>query len=153
MEDHNKDIDFIAKHYRNNLFNADSALHRIKPVRGFRWTLAKTVAASALILVVSATAAIIIHNEYFVTEPEISEQNQTVAASPETIVRVIDFEDTPLPVVVERIKEVYGVEITGLPANAADYKLSLRYEGSAIDLVYTINDILETDIKINSSAE
>ena len=145
----NKEIDFIAKHYRKGHFDADKALRRIKPVRRFRWTATKTIAASALIAVVGATAAIIYNTGYFNTSSEPMEQTQPVIAAPETIVRVIDFEDAPLPIVVEKIKEVYGVEVIGLPANASDYKLSLHYEGTAIDLLDTINDILATDMRIS----
>ena len=64
------------------------------------------------------------------------------------VVRVIDFEEAPLTDVVEKIREVYGVEVVGLPANPGQYTLSLHYEGSAIDLVETINDILDTDMTV-----
>lgn len=63
-------------------------------------------------------------------------------------VKVIDFENTPLPEVVERIKEVYGVDVSGVPADAAGYRLSLHYQGEADDLISVINDILGTDMKI-----
>lgn len=149
----NKEIDFIAKHYRKGRFDADKALRRIKPVRRFRWTAARTVAASALIAVVGATAAIIYNTGYFTTSSESIEQTQSVIVAPETIVRVIDFENAPLPVVVEKIKEVYGVEVIGLPANAKAYKLSLHYEGTAIDLLDTINDILDTDMQISDYSD
>lgn len=149
----NKEIDFIAKHYRKGHFDADKALRRIKPVRRFRWTAARTVAASALIAVVGATAAIIYNTGYFTTSSESIEQTQSVIVAPETIVRVIDFENAPLPVVVEKIKEVYGVEVIGLPANATAYKLSLHYEGTAIDLLDTINDILDTDMQISDYSD
>lgn len=149
----NKEIDFIAKHYRKGRFDADKALRRIKPVRRFRWTAARTVAASALIAVVGATAAIIYNTGYFTTSSESMEQTQSVIVAPETIVRVIDFENAPLPVVVEKIKEVYGVEVIGLPANANAYRLSLHYEGTAIDLLDTINDILDTDMQISGYSD
>ena len=63
-------------------------------------------------------------------------------------VRVVDFENAPLPVVVERIREVYGVEVSGLPQDADDYVLSLHYEGTPVDLVDTINDILGTEMTV-----
>ena len=63
-------------------------------------------------------------------------------------VKVVDFENAPLPVVVERIREVYGVEVDGLPENADDYVLSLHYEGTPVDLVDTINDLLSTEMTV-----
>ncbi len=148
--DRDKDIDYIARHYHKGLFNTSSALRRVRTKPGLRWTGAKTIAASALIAVVGATAAVIIRNNYLATSPEVVEQSQAIPIAPETISRTIDFEDIPLPVVTEKIKEVYGVEVTGLPDNAESYRLSLHYEGTAIDLIETINDILDTDMRINS---
>lgn len=67
---------------------------------------------------------------------------------PESAVRAIDFENTPLPTVISEIREVYGVELTGIPDNAVDYRLSLHYEGSAEDLIATINEILDTKMAV-----
>ena len=61
---------------------------------------------------------------------------------------MIDFENATLPAVVAKIKEVYGVEVVNLPESADEYKLSLHYEGTAADLVDTINETLGTDIKV-----
>lgn len=110
----------------------------------------RVAATVAVVVVMSAAAALIIHNNYSVgSEQGTGTVEPTLPAqTPETIVRVIDFEETPLPVVIDKIKEVYGVEITGVPDNAADYTLSLRYEGSAVDLIATINDILDTEMEV-----
>lgn len=147
--DRDKDIYYIARHYHKGLFNTSSALRRVRTKSGLRWTGAKTIAASALIAVVGATAAVMIRNNYLASSSEVLEQSQDTPIAPETISRTIDFEDIPLPVVIEKIKEVYGVEVTGLPDNAESYRLSLHYEGTAVDLVETINDILDTDMRIS----
>ena len=144
----NKEIKFIADRYKKGLFAVEPALRRIKnaPVRW--WTRSRIAAACVAAVVLTATAAIFVHNSYFsdTNRPDPQAQPSSIPAA--EIVRVIDFEDVPLPTVVEKIKEVYGVEVENLPDNAADYHLSLRYEGSAIDLVETINDILDTDMTI-----
>ena len=49
---------------------------------------------------------------------------------------------------VDKIEEVYGVEVTGLPENAEEYRLSLHYEGNPVELVETINDILDIKMAI-----
>lgn len=144
----NKDIDYIAKHYQAGHFAVEPALRRIRPEALRRWTPMRIAAALVAAIVLSATAAVLVHNDFFIdsTPDAVQEPAETVAA--EAVVRVIDFEEAPLPVVVEKIKDVYGVEVTGLPENAEDYILSLHYEGSATDLLETINDILETDMTV-----
>ncbi len=144
----NKDIRYIAKHYRKGLFATDSALRRIKGVDRPWWTPAKIAAASVVVVVMGATATVLIRNSHINETPTSIEQVQPSVIPSEAVVRVIDFEETPLTVVVSEIRNIYGVEVTNLPANAAEYKLSLHYEGSAADLVETINTILDTDMEI-----
>lgn len=102
-------------------------------------------AALAGVIALSAAAAII-YQQYNNVEP--AKEPETLVVSPMETVRVVDFENAPLPVVVERIREVYGVEVEGLPENADDYVLSLRYEGTPVDLIDTINDILSTEMTV-----
>lgn len=144
----NKEIKFIARHYRKGLFEVEPALRRIHPTIRRWWTPARIAAVSAIVVVMSATAAIIVRNTYFKDEITPQQQVKTTEAPVVAIIRVIDFEETPLPLVVEKIKETYGVEVIGVPENAEDYKLSLHYEGSAADLLDTINDILETEMQV-----
>ncbi len=147
MED-NKKINFIAKHYRKGLFAVEPALRRIKGNNTICWTRSRIAAACIGATVLTATAAIFVHNNYFVNTPAEMEQTATSSIPAAEIVRAIDFEDAPLPVVVAKIKEVYGVDVANLPDNAAEYSLSLHYEGSALDLIDTINDILDTEMTI-----
>ncbi|MDE6301913.1 MAG: hypothetical protein K2M19_09385 [Muribaculaceae bacterium] len=141
-----KDIDFVASHYHAGLFDTHAALSRIKGSATRWWTRSRAAAAAVAFIVLGATAGVLIHNNYFGHEAA-SDAPATVV-SPKEIVKVIDFEQTPLPVVVDKIKDVYGVEINGLPDDADEYLLSLHYEGSATDLVEVINEILGTDLEI-----
>lgn len=147
MQD-NKAIEYIAKHYRQGRFAVEPALRRIRPAGVRRWTPVRIAAAWVAMAVLSATAAVLVHNDFFIRSNPSTEQTVSETIPAETIVRVIDFEETPLPVVVEKIKNVYGVEVAGLPENADDYILSLHYEGPVTDLLETINDILETSMTI-----
>lgn len=143
-----KDLRFITRHYREGLFSTKAALRRIKGTNSSWWTRTRIAAACTIAAVLTATAAVLIHNHRISgIEPDTTliEQADIPAAE---MVRVIDFEDAPLSDVVEKIREVYGVEVTDLPDNPDQYKLSLHYEGSALDLVDTINDILDTDMKV-----
>lgn len=142
----NNEIKFIASHYKKGLFAVEPALRRIRGVPVRWWTRSRIAVACVAAVFLTATAAIFIHKSYF---SDTSEQMLKPYPLPAAeIVRVIDFEDAPLPIVVEKIREVYGVEVGNIPENAGEYHLSLHYEGSATDLVETINDILDLDMVI-----
>lgn len=149
----NENIKFVATHYRKGRFAVEPALRRM----GFRqtsWTPVRVAASIAVVAVLSATAAIMITQGYFAGKPEnVSSEQHSVLPETETrptaaTVIVIDFESTPLPEVVAKIREAYGVDVMNLPDNADSYQLSLHYEGNAVDLIETINETLGTDMII-----
>ena len=143
-----KDIKYISRHYKKGLFAVEPALRRIKPTTAKWWTRSRIAAACVVAVVITATAAIFVHNSYFHRPSSDTGVMQPTTLPASEIVRAIDFENAPLPTVVQKIREVYGVEVIDMPADASEYSLSLHYVGSATDLVETINDILDTDMKI-----
>lgn len=107
-KDH-KDIDFIASRYRDGLFRTENALNRIRPRRRRGWTPLHTAAAIAAGLVLTATAALVVHHNYGIESRDRMESGINVTDDPdELVVRVIDFEDAPLTQVVAEIRIVYG---------------------------------------------
>lgn len=142
-----KEITYIAKIYRKGKFSADKAWKRLHIAPSYKWRRMRIAAAVASVIVLSATAAIVWHNHDVSVKPQ-TEETVLPLQNPKTIVKVIDFEDTPLSTVISKIKEVYGVEVGNVPENAGEYKLSLHYEGNAVDLVATINEILETQMSV-----
>lgn len=143
-----EEIGFIAKHYKHGLFNADLALRKIKPVIRKSWSWQRIAVASCIVLVLSATATLFIRNTLYSEKPIETENTLSPVVPLESISKVIDFDDTPLPIVINQINLVYDVEIGNIPANAADYSLSLHYEGNVIDLVDGINEILGINLEI-----
>lgn len=143
-----QEIRYIARRYKPGKFNADKGWRKLGIATSFRQRRLRLAAAVAGVVVLSATAAIF-YRQYNAAEPSAISAPQQETLAPALIVRVIDFEDTPLPIVVERINEVYGVEVMNLPENADEYTLSLHYEGNAADLVDTINDILSTQMYVS----
>lgn len=143
-----KDLRFIARHYCKGRFAVEPALRRIKGTKSAWWTHARIAAACSAAAILTATAAVFLHQGLGTgIEPETQEtENAGIPAA--NIVRVIDFEEATLTEVVAKIREVYGVEVYDLPPDSDQYSLSLHYEGSALDLVETINDILDTDMKV-----
>ena len=126
-----KEVSYIAKRYRKGRFSADKGWKRLGIASSFRVRRMRIAAAIASFVVLTGTAAVIYHH-VSISETNVGiPQNQPV--NPREVVRIIDFEDTPLPVVVDRIREVYGVEVVNLPDNADNYRLSLHYEGNPME--------------------
>ena len=144
---HDEEILAVARRYRSGAFSVKEGWQRLGLGSAPWWSTRKIAAAAAIAVIVSATAGIFIHNS--LQEPATTEITPGAPTAPRYAVRAIDFEDAPLPLVLETIKETYGVEIVNVPDNADTYKLTLHYEGNADDLVETINDILGTEIDIN----
>ena len=143
-----KNLRFIARHYRKGMFAVEPALRRIKGSKVIWWTRGRIAAACAVATIFTATAALFVYHNNFAEPETYVPATEQPATPPAEIIRVIDFEAAPLTEVVAKIREVYGVEVTGLPADPDQYTLSLHYEGSALDLVEIINDILDTDMKV-----
>lgn len=141
-----EEITYIAKRYHKGRFSIDDGWKRLNIATSFSTWRFRIIAAVASAVVLSAAAAIIYHR---VSAPQSRVEEQTsVKPNPKEKINVIDFESASLPVVIAKIKDVYGVEVTNLPDNADSYNLSLHYEGNSVDLIAIINDILGTNMSI-----
>lgn len=141
------DIKFVARHYRQGAFSTSAGWRKLGITASTWWSKSKIAAAIAGVVVLGATASIII-NRHFITGTSASNEITTSTPATTHIVKAIDFVDTPLPAVVEEINRVYDVNVTNLPDEASSYRLTLHYQGNATDLINTINDILDTDMQI-----
>lgn len=147
MED--KEIKFIAQHYRAGRFNSREGWRRLGIDRGRNLRAWRIAAAAAALVAISATATFIYNTYSYNAESPRAMQEEIFSTDEQLyVVRAIDFDDTPLPVVVARIREVYGVDVAGMPADAAKYRLTLHYEGNVADLVESINEILGTQMTV-----
>ncbi len=140
-----KDVTYIARRYRKGRFSTDRGWKRLGIAPSAGWRRMRVAAAIASVVVLSAVGAIVYHRYSLPEAPATVQPQPEISAE---VVRVIDFEDAPLTTVVAKISEVYGVEVTGMPDNADDYRLSLHYEGNAGALVETINEILGTNMAV-----
>ncbi len=111
----------------------------------------RIVAAIAAMVILSGTAAIIYRNNRAEDVPEQSVPVRTVGSLDE--VKVIDFEDASLTDVVAKIESTYDVKVGGLPESPEEYRLSLHYEGTPVDLIATINDILGTQMTVTEKRQ
>lgn len=144
QEDDN--INFVTQHYSEGKFCIDKGWKRLRIVRFWNWKRV-SAAASVGIIVISA-AAFVAYNEYRTRQSVPQDSIEVHKKVPAITVKTIDFEDASLPTVVMSIESVYDVSVCNMPENAEDYKLSLHYEGTAYDLVETINDILGTQLTV-----
>lgn len=145
----NKDIDFVASRYIRGKFSAKDGWARLElSPQTVWWKRTRVAAAIGGLIFLSAAAAVVYHQYSFHSANEIELPQPAENIAPEFVVKTIDFENVALPIVVERIREVYDVEVVNIPDNADELKLSLHYEGNAIDLVDTINDILGTQMSV-----
>lgn len=143
-----REIDFVAKRYRQNKFSVHKAWNRLGVKHVTKYRRIGAAAATAGIIILSATAAVVYHTYYSKPVPTVLDTQKQSADILKESVRIIDFENTPLPTVILKIKEVYGVEIADIPDNASQYRLSLHFEGNVVDLVDAINDLLETQMSV-----
>lgn len=143
-----EEVTFIAKRYRKGKFSVDRGWKRLDITPTTKRIHLKIAAVVSSVVILSATAALIYHQNELQHSPDktVTEEVKPIASL--EVVKVIDFENATLSSVVSKIKEVYGVEIVDVPENAEEYHLSLHYEGNAVDLVATINDILEIQMTV-----
>ncbi|MDE6582851.1 MAG: DUF4974 domain-containing protein [Duncaniella sp.] len=145
--DNRNDIDFIARRYKEGRFNTTDGWRRLGIAPSSIWRRFRVAAATAAVVALSAAAAL-----YYTGHTARDLEPQHIeSAAPEalTTVKVIDFENAPLPEVVSRIEEIYNVKVDNLPDDAATYSLSLHYEGNPKDLIGVINDILGTHMTVS----
>lgn len=141
----NKEIDFIARHYRKGRFDTAVAWSRLG-IGAARRRRLRIAAAIAGLVILSASAGLLIREYNTVTQ---TQQTQEIhVESPMQTVRVIDFDNAPLEKVIETIESVYGVRVIGVPDAAENYSLSLHYEGTPANLIAAINEILGTSMEV-----
>ena len=137
-----KDIDFLARYYRDGVFSPENGWRKFKSTLGLRGRRFGIAAAVAAIIAVTSTAAIIRYehqrNENTAVE-NVSDVTDTIVAEQ---TKVLEFDHTRLTEVVKIVESEYSVEIGNIPDNSDEYVLTLRYEGTPSELVEAINEIL-----------
>lgn len=143
----NQEIDFIAHRYKKGKFSTDAGWRHLGIAPVSIWRRYNRVAAAIAATVILSATATVLYREYGMDNvPQQSIPVETI--SPMAKVRVIDFENAPLPEVVKKIETVYSVKVEGIPASTEGYELSLHYEGTPTDLISVINDILGTEMSV-----
>ena len=137
-----KDIDFIADHYSDDIFSPETGWRKFRSALGLRRRRYGVAAAVAAIIAVTATAAIVGYEHQLKDTVTVKSEVETSGAPEVEETRVLVFDHTRLTDVVETVETEYSVEIGNIPANSDEYELTLRYEGTPLELIEAINEIL-----------
>ena len=148
----NDSLRFVSRHYRRGAFSRSDAWRRlgIAPT-GMSWRISRTAAAIVAAVVLTASACMLkwglpaFDRQPEATTPTVIERQAPTTSAAE-ISQKIEFNDAPLADVVARIERVYDVRIADVPEG--EYRLTLSYEGTAEDLIETINELLGTQMHI-----
>ncbi|MDE6097551.1 MAG: hypothetical protein K2L80_00545 [Muribaculaceae bacterium] len=143
-------IGFVARHYRRGAFSARTAWSRMALAPVPLWRRLKVAASIAAILALAVSAAVVIRHQTVDIRQETQTEIPATASEATAQIKTIDFDNVPLTTVLDRIREVYGAEVVNLPENADEIRLTLHYEGTAADLVDTINEILGTELEVRA---
>lgn len=116
------------------------------------WRRRPAVAAAIATGVLAVSAGIYALMPQHTTQPPTTATATTVVEQHkpqynEKQIARLEFTDSPLPEVVKSIEQTYGVTIEGYDENS-ELRLTLSYEGTAADIVETINLTLGTELKI-----
>lgn len=144
-----KEIDFIASYYNDDLFSPDTGWRKIMYTLGLRRRRYGIAAAIAAVITVTATAAIISYENQRNETAAIERVSEITVVTDGDEKRVLAFDHTKLTDVVEIVESEYSVEIGNIPANSDDYELTLRYEGTPSELIEAINEILGIQLTIS----
>lgn len=154
-----RDMEFVTRHYRDGAFDVKAGWHKVECRLGLdkrrAWTVimaSRWRAAAAIAAGVVLTASACVLTWRLVTAPDPTVETPVVEApaagrvNAVAEVKRIEFTDAPLPEVIQAIERTYGVKVTNVPDT--EYRLTLSYEGTAADLIATINDLLGVELKI-----
>lgn len=156
MKENNKteeSLRFVTRHFEDDTLLPRTGWEQFistHHISSFRHNIA---AACIGAVVLAASASIY----YFTTRPESTAPVENVvtpaetAVAPELRIERIEFHDAPLKEVVAEIERVYGVTIGNVPEE--DINITISYEGTAQDVVETINDLLNLNLTVSPKSD
>lgn len=148
-----RSIDFVGAHYREGGFDKKRAWRSLGAGRIW-WRRPGAIAASVAAIVVAASACVLVFVPSGRREEKPVQQHQAVPVVEQTAMPVaksthIEFNDAPLPEVVEAIERTYGVKIENVPQQSDN--ITLSYDGTAAELVETLNTLLGCQMTISDN--
>lgn len=148
-----EDLHFVVNHFKKGTLLPSNGWRKFKLKHRLSNYKRYIAAASITAVVLAASASLYYlssHNVNSQREEQITEVIPTVASPMEATTAKIEFKNAPLTDVVAEIERIYGVKITNLPEERI--MVTISYEGTALDVVETINDLFDTNLKIATTA-
>ena len=148
-----ENMEFVARYYRDNTLLPREGWKHFKAIHSLS-NLRRNIAAAAIGVAIMATAATIYyasttsHNDGAV-EITPTPTGTEIISSAQTS-RKIEFHDASLKEVVAEIERLYGVKVVNLPRE--EIRVTISYEGTAEDVITTINELFDTELRIDSAA-
>lgn len=142
----NKDsFGFVIRHYR---FGAFRPVLRFVPTT--IWRTRRIVAAAMVAFVLTAGACTL----WFVSSDRRTENVVESIENHSQIneIKILEFNDAPLDVVIDAVEHNYGVRVSGYEPDE-NIRLTIRFEGTADELIEAINTIEGTHLSIHEDME
>lgn len=146
----NDSLRFVSRHYRAGAFSRGEAWQRLGIATGhITWRISRTAAAVTAAVVLTASACML---KWGLPAFDSKPATETTTSAPAHVTATpaqshkIEFKDATLAEVVVEIERVYAVRVADVPEGT--YRLTLSYEGTAADLIETINELLGTRMHI-----
>ena len=146
-----KKFEFVVSHFKDGTLLPNEGWHRFKLTHRISSFKRNVAAASVATIVLAASASL-----YYYYESKSNPETQNVhlnsteeiKPSTENKIEKIEFKNASLKDVVAEIEHVYNVNISNVPKE--DIRVTIYYEGTAQDVVETINELLNTNLLIVS---
>ncbi len=141
-------IDFVAKHYDAHAFSKKKAWMELVGKRNLFFK-PRIAAASIAACILLAASALIYNRITLSNRPTSPADVKTVeqpAQKTKDFSSRLEFTDASLKDVVKKFESVYEVRIVNVPDT--DIRLTLSYEGTAEDLISTINELEGTQMRV-----
>ncbi|MBD5356037.1 MAG: DUF4974 domain-containing protein [Bacteroides sp.] len=148
-------IQFVARYYRDDMLLPDSGWEQFKATHSLLHSKRNIIAAAVGMAAIAATASLYFLSTFSYQEVTPTEETSTprptkTIPTSETNQK-IEFHDASLKEVIIEIEKIYNVKITNVPKE--EIKITISYEGTAVDVIETINELFDTDLKFTPNAD
>lgn len=148
-----EDLQFVAHHFKEGALLPSEGWRRFRLTHNLSTFRRHIAAASIAAVVLAATASIYYYSSNDTpsqAEESVNIISSEAAVASDTKTAKIEFHNAPLTDVIAEIERVYGVRIIDIPED--QILVTISYEGTASDVVETINELFDTNLKIATKA-
>ncbi len=145
-----KSSEFVVRHFKEGRLLPDEGWRRFRLTHHITSLKRYITAASVAAVVLTATASLYFYSTNSSksgSEYVPSTMFEETGTSAENKIEKIEFYNASLKEVVAEIERIYDVSISNVPEE--EIRVTISYEGSASDVVDTLNDLLNTNLIVS----